>query len=138
MTAEPAIDHLEGDMSLADDYLTAIAEQDVDGMRRLFAPGGLVHSPLWGTVPASDFYPMLFGETKRAQATVRKVFAAEDGALAFWFDYVWTLPDGSESAVNAVDVVELAPDGRIQEIFIVYDTAALTPGFAEKARRSRP
>lgn len=123
-------------MPLADDYFAALTARDSDRMLDLFAPGGVVHSPLWGVVPAADFYPMLFSRTSHASTQMRRVFTAPDGSSAFWFDYVWTLPDGSESTVNAVDVVELDDAGRIRQIFIVYDTGALDAGFADKARGS--
>ena len=35
-------------------------------MLALFADGAIVHSPLYGTLPAAEFYPTLFADTSSA------------------------------------------------------------------------
>jgi hypothetical protein len=43
--------------ALARDYLTAIERGDLAAILRLFHPEAIVHSPLYGPVPATEFYP---------------------------------------------------------------------------------
>lgn len=42
-------------------YLNALGASDLDAMLALFADDAVVHSPLYGTLPAREFYPGLFG-----------------------------------------------------------------------------
>lgn len=122
-------------MTLADEYLDAIQSADLPRMLALFADDAQVHSPLYGLVRAAAFYPMLFAETDRAVPTLRRVFTDSTEAIAFWFDYQWTLTDGETATVNAVDVVEVNADGLIEQIYIIYDTRALGTAFTAQASK---
>jgi hypothetical protein len=42
-------------MSLIDEYLAALEGGDAKRVLALFAPDGIVHSPLYGAVPAQQF-----------------------------------------------------------------------------------
>ena len=43
--------------TLAEEYLSAIERGDLDAILALFGPGATVHSPLYGPLPATEFYP---------------------------------------------------------------------------------
>lgn len=110
-------------------YLEALASADVDAVLALFAPDGAVHSPLYGTMSAREFYPLLFADTAESRLTLRQVFRDGDRGVAFWFDFDWTLRDGTPAPFSVVDVAELDVDGRIERLHIVYDTAPLRAAF---------
>ena len=46
---------------LAEAYLGALGRADLTAMLSLFSEGAVVHSPLYGPVPACEFFPALFG-----------------------------------------------------------------------------
>ncbi len=76
-------------------------------------------------LPANEFYPLLFADTAQSVLTLRKTLHDIDGAdatVAFWFDFAWTLADGTPAPFTAVDVAELDDTGRITHLHIVYDT----------------
>ena len=50
---------------LTDAYLAALEASDEAGVLALFAADAIVHSPLYGPVPAAGFYPALFRDTSR-------------------------------------------------------------------------
>lgn len=117
-------------MDLVSEYLGALGERDLPRMLALFADGAVVHSPLYGTQPAADFYPRLFADTADATLRLRAVMHAPGaGPVAFWFDFDWTLADGTPAPFTAVDVVELDEAGRIRALHIVYDTFRVRPAF---------
>jgi hypothetical protein len=66
---------------LAVAYLSALGRADLDALRALFTTGAVVHSPLYGPMPAEDFYAALLADTARSQLTLRGVMqgAAADG-----------------------------------------------------------
>ena len=122
-------------MSLAEEYLAAVHAEDLDRLMRLFAPDAEVHSPLYGVLRPEELYSRLFAETSRAVPTLRRVFRDGDEAIAFWFDYAWTLGTGENATANAVNVAELNTEGLIERLYIIYDTRTLGPTFTEQATR---
>lgn len=114
-------------------YLQALGEGDADAMLALFADGAIVHSPLYGIRPATEFYPELFADTGAATLTLLGTMrgTSTDGAalLSFWFHFDWRLPDGTAAPFDVVDVAELDDDGLIRSIRIVYDTVDVRPAY---------
>lgn len=117
--------------TLVERYLAALERSDLDAVLALFTPSGRVHSPLYGERPAAEFYPDLFTDTASSRLTLRRVMSAVDGApvISFWFRFDWVLADGSPAPFTVVDIAELAPDGRIETLHIVYDTASVREAF---------
>ncbi|WAC70116.1 nuclear transport factor 2 family protein [Microbacterium sp. SL75] len=110
---------------LVEAYLEALSSADIDAVLDLFTPDGVVSSPLYGERSARDFYLTLFADTAASTLTLRQILispAAAAPTLAFWFDFDWTLADGTPAPFTVVDVAELDPDGRIRHLHIIYDT----------------
>lgn len=121
---------------LARSYLDALGRADLTAVLSLFADGAAVHSPLYGQLPASDFYPALFADTAQSHLTLRGVTqgSTPGGAplVTIWFHFDWQLASGQHAPFDAVDVLELDPSGRIATLHIVYDTAAIRPIFEQQ------
>lgn len=126
-------------MGLADEYLDALESGDAGRVVALFRADGMVDSPLYGRLPAGEFYPALFRDTASSKLTLRSSMSGitKTGApmVAFWFDFDWTLADGTPAPFTVVDVAELGPDGDIVELHIVYDTAPLRADFERVTTR---
>lgn len=123
--------------TLVERYLAALERADLDAVLALFAPTARVHSPLYGERPAAEFYPLLFADTASSRLTLRSVMHDTSGArvISFWFRFDWILADGTPAPFTVVDIAELAPDGRIETLHIVYDTAAVRDAFDAQKRR---
>ena len=124
---------------LAEAYLDALGRADLTAMLSLFGDSALVHSPLYGPVPASEFFPALFGDTAESRLTLRGVMQGENAGgaplVSIWFHFDWQLPSGRRAPFDVVDVLELSPDGRIAALRIVYDTADIRPVFEQETGR---
>ena len=124
---------------LAEAYLGALSRADLAGMLGLFSAGALVHSPLYGPMPASAFFPVVFKDTAESRLTLRGVThgaTADDAPLvSIWFRFDWTLSSGRQAPFDVVDVLELAADDRIAALHIVYDTADVRPVFEQETGR---
>ena len=117
---------------LVDDYLAALEQGSTERVLALFAPSGVVDSPLYGTLPAAEFYPALFADTGQSRLTLRTTMEGRLGDLpvvSFWFDFDWTLANGEPAPFTVVDVAELDGDGLIATLHIVYDTAPIRAAF---------
>ncbi|WP_433798848.1 nuclear transport factor 2 family protein [Actinomycetospora sp. CA-084318] len=115
-------------MSVLRRYLAALDAGSVEDVLACFAPGGEVVSPLYGTLPATTFYPALFADSAPSRTVLDRVYVDPDEprevALAFHYD--WTLADGTAAPFDVVDLVTLAGDReRIERLRICYDTAPL-------------
>ena len=99
----------------------------------------MVHSPLYGPVPAYEFFPALFGDTAESRLTLRGVTqgTAADGTplVSIWFHFDWQLPGGQRAPFDMVDVLELDQGGHIAAPRIVYDTADSRPIFEQETGR---
>jgi hypothetical protein len=130
--------------ALVDRYLRAVTEADVDGMLALFADDAIVHSPLYGDLPATEFYPALFADTGAADLTLLGTMRGDSVAgrtlVSFLFHFDWLLPGGTRAPFDVVDVAELDDSGRIVSLRIVYDTVDVRPAFEADTGRdsSRP
>lgn len=126
-------------MHLVDEYLSAVEAADLDRVLALFAEGGMVESPLYGTLPATEFYPKLFRDTASSRLTHRATMTGrgpKGDVVSFWFDFDWTLADGTPAPFTVVDVVELDAAGRIERLHIIYDTAPLRSDFTRVNTRN--
>ncbi|HEX3388875.1 MAG TPA: nuclear transport factor 2 family protein [Streptosporangiaceae bacterium] len=124
---------------LAEAYLGALSRADLDALATLFSDGALVHSPLYGPLPAARFFPALFADTAESRLTLRGVTQGSTAQgtplVTIWFHFDWRLPSGQRAPFDVVDVLELAADGRIAALHIVYDTADVRPVFENETRR---
>jgi ketosteroid isomerase-like protein len=125
---------------LVDRYLLALGTADLPGMLALFRDDAVVHSPLYGDLPASEFYPALFADTGAAELTLLGIMHGQSAAgrplLSFLFHFDWTLPGGTRAPFDVVDVAELADDGRIASLRIIYDTVRVRPAFETDTGKS--
>lgn len=126
---------------LAHEYVAAIGALNADRVLALFAPSAVVHSPLYGDLPATDFFPQMLSDTARADLTLlgsASGWTTDGRDLAMWFfRFDWTLSGGADViGADMVDIAELDTHGRIAALTIVYDTAAGRPTFEAATGRS--
>lgn len=118
---------------LAHAYLAALEAADEARVLALFAADAVVHSPLYGPVPATEFYPALFRDTSRAALTLHGVTSGTSPKgtplVGLWFHFGWRLGDGRDAPFDVVDMLELNPDGHIASLHIIYDTVEVRPAF---------
>jgi len=124
-------------------YLAALEQADLDAVLKLFTPDAVVHSPLYGPLPAAQFYPALFADTGESHLTLKGTMEGRSEGngrlLAFWFHFDWRLPSGRPAPFEVVDLAELDDDGRIGSLRIIYDTVEVRPAFeAETGTSWRP
>jgi ketosteroid isomerase-like protein len=121
-------------------YLRALGDADLAGMLELFTVDAIVHSPLYGDLPASEFYPALFADTGAAQLTLLGTMSGTSASgramVSFLFHFDWTLPGGTHAPFDVVDVAELDDSGRIGSLRIIYDTVAVRPAFEADTGKS--
>ena len=109
-------------------YLHAFTAGDLAGVLSLFAENALVHSPTQEKPkPAAEFYPALFERTKGSMFAPKSFFAGEQpGRAAVLFDYRKPLSGGGMHVFDCVDIFDFDAEGKIKEIWIIFDAKNLT------------
>lgn len=107
-------------------YLDALGEGDLEAVVGLFAVDGEVVSPLYGTLPAREFFTGLFEVTDNSTLKLRTIFSDVDGGqeIAVAFDYDWEMANGERVIFPVVDTFRLDDGGKIARMVIHYDASA--------------
>jgi hypothetical protein len=106
-------------------YLLALEAGDADKAASLFVPDGWVQSPFLGRLPVRDYVAKVASASSRAKLTVYDVLVSAEGHLraVAYYQYDWSLKDGTRVAFDCADVFNFDPNtGRIESIVLVYDT----------------
>ena len=87
-------------------------------------------------MPAHEFYPELFRDNAESRLELKTTMTGNHAGqvvVAFWFDFDWTLADGTPAPFTVIDIAHLDDAGKITELVIVYDTHPIRAAF-EKQR----
>lgn len=130
---------------IANSYLAALEEANLDKVLALFSENAMVISPLYGPRRATEFYPELFEDTSSSKLTLKgvmqgKTTSGETELISIWFHFDWTLADNQPAPFDVVDVLEVDPkSGLISTLHIVYDTFNIRGKFDDsRAAANKP
>ena len=106
-------------------YLDHLAAGKLSELLTLFAPGAIVHSPLYGSRLAPEFYKDLLAATTSSELEWRATYLNPDDPLgaALEFTYRWTLATGEVRSFQCVDLLRFDEAMHITQLTIIYDTA---------------
>ena len=125
-------------------YFDALRSGDPERVVALFSNDGEVISPFLGRMPASAFFAKLADTSMSSEIDVFDVLVSAQGSprAVGYFNYRWTLRDGTVLRFDCCDVFDFSPpsaeaaDGveaaRIELMTIVYDTAPLRDQVGDK------
>jgi hypothetical protein len=117
------------------EYLDFLENGEAEKLLSLFSDEAIVHSPLYGDLPAGTFYRDLFEATENSDIKLRDCYNGDrENCAAINFEYSWTLINGERLTFNCVDLFEFDSSGKILELFIIYDTYPIRERF-QKARK---
>jgi predicted SnoaL-like aldol condensation-catalyzing enzyme len=106
-------------------YLKALEAGDAEKAASLFVPDGWVQSPFLGRLPVRDYVAKVARSSSGTKLKVYDVLVSAEGHLraVAYYQYDWSLKDGSYVAFDCADVFNFDPEtGRIESIVLVYDT----------------
>lgn len=109
------------------EYFEALESGDTARLTNLFSTGGIVHSPLYGTKTAREFYQGLMTDTMASTISLLNIFINEEkpSIYAAHFRYEWLLTDGNKTSFQCIDVFHFDEQNKITELTIIYDTYKL-------------
>ena len=116
-------------------YLAALEAGDPDRAAALFVPRGWVRSPFLGQLPVREYVAKVAAASSNAHLTVYDVLVSAEGHLraVAYYQYDWSLRDGSRVSFDCTDVFNFDPEsGHIESIVLVYDTQPVRAVVADK------
>ena len=117
-------------------YLDALQEGDTEQLLAIFDENATVISPLYGQLPAKQFYKDLFQDTNQSKITLLNTFQSNENedTCTGHFRYDWTMKDGTLVTFECVDVFKVSEEHKIQHLTIIYDTYGIRQSF-EKLKK---
>jgi len=108
---------------VAQKYLSFLEKGEMHNVIDLFVDEGIVESPLYGTLPATEFYNSLAEDTTSSQLHFDGLFFEKNtNRASLLFDYTWTLKNNKTVEFKVVDVLEFTSENKIKKLSIIYDT----------------
>ena len=110
--------------AIVESYLLALDNSDLQGILALFEDDATVISPFLGTLAPRIFFPKVIENSAATEITVFDIcVSARDKARAIgYFNYDWTLNDGTHVLFDCCDVFEFSGVQKINSMIIMYDT----------------
>ncbi|HNP22839.1 MAG TPA: hypothetical protein PKM63_15705 [Panacibacter sp.] len=114
-------------------YFKGLEMGDTVMILESFAVNAMIHSPLYGDVPAKEFYTKLFNDTRQSDIALLNIFEGRDNnyTAAVHFKYHWILKDGTPTHFECVDIFKFDEERKIVDMTIIYDTSKLRSAFKQ-------
>jgi hypothetical protein len=106
-------------------YMKALGESDYSAVKSLFAPNARVLSPFLGKMEASAFFDRLGEASSLNVITPIDIFVSttEKHHAAAYFQYDWTVRDGTLITFKVMDLFTFEPHGdKVMSLDLIYDT----------------
>ena len=106
-------------------YMDALDRSDYNSVKDLFAPDAHVRSPFLGEMPVGPFFDRLEQASATNVITPIDIFLSDTGSnnAAAYFQYDWTVRDGTVITFRVMDLFTFQPDGdRVTYLDLIYDT----------------
>jgi hypothetical protein len=106
-------------------YMTALGASDYATVKSLFAADGKVRSPFLGEMAAGAFFDRLAEASTKNVITPIDIFlsATEKNHATAYFQYDWTVRDGTLITFKVMDLFTFEPDeNKAVYLDLIYDT----------------
>ncbi|NMQ30215.1 nuclear transport factor 2 family protein [Candidatus Accumulibacter phosphatis] len=106
-------------------YMTALGKSDYPMIKSLFSPEGKVRSPFLGEMLAGPFFDRLASASSMNVITPIDIFLseAEKNHATAYFQYDWTVRDGTLITFKVMDLFTFDPDSeKVTYLDLIYDT----------------
>jgi len=117
---------------LCRNYVSAMESGDLEALLANFADDATAKSPIFGELPAREFYAYVLGEISGRSMTLKTIFTGsrDSSRAAIHVVYTRTVGGGEPATIEGVDVFDLTGDGsKIAAVTIIYDTAPVRSDF---------
>ncbi|RIA09509.1 hypothetical protein OE09_1347 [Flavobacteriaceae bacterium MAR_2010_72] len=104
-------------------YLSYLELNETQKIIDLFTEDGIVNSPIYGIMPASEFFNTLSTDTSNSKLKLLGIFVDPNATrIVLYFNYEWTLANQDKVKFDVVDVMTFDAENKIVSLHIIYDT----------------
>jgi hypothetical protein len=117
-------------------YFRALERGSYEEITRLFSKYAIVDSPLYGKMQASEFFKDLLEDTAKSKITVLGIFEnrMKPGNVSAHYNCQWILRNSQFTSFEGTDIFSVSPEGKIDKLTIIYDTAKVRDAWEKSAR----
>ena len=126
---------MQSHINILQTYMSALGVGDFSTIKALFANDAKVNSPFLGEVPAAAFFDKLKATTSESIITPIDIFlsATDQNHATAYFQYDWTLRDGTQISFKVMDLFSFKPDSdKISYLDLIYDTHPIRASVGNK------
>lgn len=112
-------------------YFEGLQSGDSEQLLSVFDENAVVSSPLYGKLPAKQFFSELFKVTTLSKITLLNTLQSNENenTCAGHFRYDWTMKDGTFVTFECVDIFKVTKENKIEQLSIIYDTFGIRDNF---------
>ena len=113
--------------AIVESYLQALDNSDLQEILSLFEDDATVVSPFLGKLSAKSFFPKVIENSAATEITVFDICVGtgDKARVIGYFNYDWTMKDGTHILFDCCDVFEFSGEQKIRSMIIMYDTHPL-------------
>jgi len=105
-------------------YIAYLQEGDMDKVIGLFSNENTVSSPVYGDMPAQEFYVKLASDTAESILQLHSILHDNlTDTYAVYFNYKWRVSNGDLIDFDVVDIIEFDKKSKIKSLKIIYDAS---------------
>ena len=96
----------------------------MDKVIGLFSIENTVRSPVYGDMPAQEFYTILASDTDESILQLHSILHDNHtDTYAVYFNYKWRVSNGDLIDFDVVDIIEFDKKSKIKSLKIIYDAS---------------
>jgi hypothetical protein len=121
-------------------YLRELEAHNVEGVLALFRPDAVVHSPMYGSVPARQFFTEFLSDSAKVEVVLLGILGRGETpsggtTTGYWARFSSTFTTGARHDFELVAIMELSEE-KISAFHIVMDTALIRANFEKDTGRA--
>lgn len=107
---------------IAQAYAGALASNNYKAITNLFARDGAVSSPVYGNMPACEFYENLFKKNIYSDVRIKNIFKESNDPHIFALHLLLKAKVPDVQVNDCIDILNLNAEGKIRSLTIIFDT----------------
>lgn len=115
------------------EYYRILELHDYNSLMTLFSPDAIIVHPIFGNMPATEFFKILLDRARSHKITIHNIFQAleQPDRLAAYLRAVFVTKNGTTFDEDGVHIYDFSADGQIIRLTVVIDTYPFRGQYAE-------
>lgn len=106
------------------EYYRILQKHSYDPLMTLFSKEAVIVHPIFGNMPATDFFKILLDRAKSHEIAILTLFSAleQRNRMAVYLNAKFTTKDNTKFDEHSVHIFDFSTEGLIEKLTVVIDT----------------